>query len=125
MYRNAISMARRWLTGPAGTRSGLRSMVTAAVITIASTGIAVGPASAAPADPAPAPSAGCSAPRPRPGTEPVLFNSHGLSGVYGRDIPEGVDGPSPVVLDLHGYLEPAFIQYAGTGLGAYGRTHGF
>ncbi|WP_189094070.1 alpha/beta hydrolase family esterase [Nocardia jinanensis] len=125
MNRNAISITGGWPKRPVGARPGPRSVLTVIAIAVISMGVVTGPASAEPTDPAPRPSAGCSAPQPRPGTEPVLFSSRGVSGVYGRDIPESLDGPAPVVLDLHGYMEPAFIQYTSTEFGTYGRTHGF
>lgn len=86
---------------------------------------AAAPAAAAPAEAAPVPSAGCEAPHPAAGPEPILFTARGLSGVYLRDVPADANGPLPVVLDLHGYLEPVFIQHTSTEFGSYGRAHGF
>ncbi len=120
MNRNAISAVRGKLW-----RFAVSRAVPAVFAVVVSLGLMASPAHAGPATPAPLPSAGCSVPQPRPGTEAVLFGSRGISGVYGRDVPAGTDRPLPVVLDLHGYLEPAFIQYTSTELGAYGRSHGF
>lgn len=120
MNRNVISVLRERLRRGAGSRA-----VPAVVAVVVSLGVTASPTHAEPTTPAPLPSAGCSAPQPRPGTEAILFSSRGLSGVYGRDVPEAADRPLPVVLDLHGYLEPAFIQYTSTEFGSYGRTHGF
>lgn len=126
MNSNLATAVRRWLNRSSGPRPGPRSALTVAAIAVITMGGAVGPVSAAPADPAPRPSAGCSAPQPPPGTAPLSFSSRGLTGVYGRDIPEGADGPPlPVVLDLHGYLEPVFAHYTSTEFAGYGRTHGF
>ncbi|MGW0177840.1 alpha/beta hydrolase family esterase [Nocardia sp. NPDC003345] len=95
------------------------------VIALVLMAAAAAPAPAAPSTVAPVPSAGCATPRPAPGPEPALFTARGLTGIYLRDIPADTNRPLPVVLDLHGYLEPVFIQHAGTGLGDYGRAQGF
>ncbi|WP_157105867.1 alpha/beta hydrolase family esterase [Nocardia sienata] len=120
MNRNAISTARERLRRFAGAWA-----VPTVFAVVVSLGLTTSPAHAEPATAPALPSAGCAAPQPPPGTEAVLFSSRGVSGVYGRDIPASTGRPLPVVLDLHGYLEPALIQYMSTGLGAYGRTHGF
>ncbi|MEU1981063.1 hypothetical protein [Nocardia sp. NPDC019395] len=71
------------------------------------------------------PSQGCTATPAAPGNTVEHFATAGRAGTYIRDIPAGTPGPHPVVLDLHGYLEPAAIARAASGLGDYGATHGF
>lgn len=84
------------------------------------------------AEPTPAPaadtvaSAGCGPTAAPPGTSIERFTGSGKSGVYIRDIPDLPAGrPAPLVVDLHGYLEPAMIEHSGTGIGRFGLDHGF
>ncbi len=88
-----------------------------------------GTAAIAAADPIPSPAAasspGCAVAAPQPGESTQAFAADGKSGTYIRDVPRGIVGPAPVVLDLHGYLEPAWIQQNESGLGAFGDDHGF
>lgn len=74
------------------------------------------------------PSAGCSLAQPAtPGTSDQLLAAGGDQGGYVRAIPPPYTGrtPMPLVVDLHGYEEPASGQVAMSGLAAYGATHGF
>jgi polyhydroxybutyrate depolymerase len=74
------------------------------------------------------PSSGCSLARAAaPGTSTQLLASGGEQGAYVREIPARYSGrtPLPVVVDLHGYAEPATFQAQLTQLGAYGNRHGF
>jgi len=76
----------------------------------------------------PLPSAGC-----RPATAPVQngktlsFSAAGDTGSYMVEVPpdERPGHPLPLVVDLHGYSEPAALQADITQLGSYGATHGF
>lgn len=120
MFGNPVIAGRGRILRMAGRRA-----VPVVLAVVVSLGLTASPTHAEPAVPAPLPSAGCSAPQPPPGTEAILFGSRGISGVYGRDVPADTGRPLPVVLDLHGYLEPAVIQYTSTEFGSYGRTHGF
>jgi polyhydroxybutyrate depolymerase len=75
-----------------------------------------------------APSSGCqAATAPNPGESTLSFSANGKSGTYIQDVPTttGTNTPMPVVFDLHGYLEAASIEHTGTGLSAFGDTHGF
>jgi polyhydroxybutyrate depolymerase len=87
------------------------------------------PAGAASARAVPArPSAGCALTTPAaPGTSNLLLAAAGDQGAYVREIPTSYTGtkPMPVIIDLHGYAEPASLQVTLTQLGAYGQTHGF
>ncbi len=55
------------------------------------------------------------------------FAAAGDTGTYIRHLPPSYNGqiPLPVVLDLHGYSEPASIQALVSALGAYGDAHHF
>jgi polyhydroxybutyrate depolymerase len=61
------------------------------------------------------------------GSLTLSFASAGKSGTYIQDVPpsSGAGRPKAVVFDLHGYLEPASFEHLGTGLRAYGGSHGF
>ncbi|MGI5218727.1 alpha/beta hydrolase family esterase [Nocardia sp. CA-290969] len=72
-----------------------------------------------------APSPGCTAAPTAPGSTVEHFATTGRSGTYIQDVPPAAPGPLPVVLDLHGYIEPAAIARASTGFVGYGATHGF
>jgi polyhydroxybutyrate depolymerase len=74
------------------------------------------------------PSAGCAVtPAVAPGTSDQLLAAAGDNGSYVREIPPSYTGrvPVPVVIDLHGYSEPAQLQAQLSGLGTYGDSHGF
>ncbi len=55
------------------------------------------------------------------------FAIPGDTGTYIRHVPASYNGhqPLPLVLDLHGYSEPASIQALVSGLGPYGDAHRF
>jgi polyhydroxybutyrate depolymerase len=57
----------------------------------------------------------------------TTYSAVGETGTYILDTPAGYEAtrPSPVVFDLHGYIEPASFEHLGTGLSAYGDDHGF
>lgn len=106
-------------------RESVRTLLIAAALAAALTpsGLFAGTASA---DDVPAaPSPGCAAAPAAPGTTVEHFAASGRSGTYIQDVPPAAAGPRPVVLDLHGYIEPAAIAHASTGFGDYGATHGF
>ena len=87
-----------------------------------------GVASAAPATPTRTkPSAGCRATAVAPGAEDVNTTSGGGPRSYLRTIPPSYHGrtPTPLVVDLHGYLEGAHLHETSSQLGAFGDTHGF
>jgi len=74
------------------------------------------------------PSVGC-----RPATVPVQngktlsFSAAGETGSYLVEVPsaERTGHPLPLVVDLHGYSEPAALQADLTQFGSYGATNGF
>lgn len=73
-------------------------------------------------------SPGCgSLSRVGPGEQTVPFAADHVSGWYIREVPAGYAGhvPSPAVIDLHGYDEPASAQALLSGLGDYGQVGGF
>ncbi|WP_157171898.1 hypothetical protein [Nocardia higoensis] len=37
------------------------------------------------------------------------------TGTYIQNIPPGAERPLPMVLDVHGFMEPAFLEHSGTG----------
>ncbi|WP_063066013.1 alpha/beta hydrolase family esterase [Nocardia violaceofusca] len=94
------------------------ALLTAAALSTATTARAGEPENV-PAQPSP----GCSASHPT-GTSIESFAAAGKSGTYILDVP-AVTAPLPLVVDLHGYLEPAALEYAGTGLGSFGMANGF
>lgn len=107
-------------------RLGALGVTLAAGVVVALPGAAAGAASGPPARPTP--SVGCrSATAPVAGDSTSSFSAGGLAGTYIEDVPPGTTAgrPTPVVVDLHGYLEPASLEHAGTGLSAYGDAHGF
>ena len=72
-------------------------------------------------------SAGCTS-TPAPTTaDAITFNTGAKSGYYFMEVPPASSkgSPVPLVLNLHGYEEPASIQDSGSGLPAFGTTHGF
>jgi len=98
-----------------------------ALVSLVPLGAGVGAAAAASAVPA-RPSAGCTLAQPvAPGKSSQLLAAGGDDGGYVREVPPSYTGrvPLPVVIDLHGYEEPASLQVTLSGLGAYGDTHDF
>ena len=76
----------------------------------------------------PSTSAGCRArPAVAPGTSQVTVDADGVDGFYLRHVPAGRPAGQalPLVVDLHGYAEPAPIEADMTQLAEYGDTHGF
>ena len=74
------------------------------------------------------PSAGCAQPQAvRPGTTNQLLAAGGDQGGFVREVPPSYTGrvPLPVVIDLHGWSEPAAFQVQISQLGAYGDAHRF
>jgi polyhydroxybutyrate depolymerase len=74
------------------------------------------------------PSAGCAQPQAvRPGTTNQLLAAGGDQGGFVREVPSSYTGrvPLPVVIDLHGWSEPAAFQVQISQLGAYGDAHRF
>lgn len=67
--------------------------------------------------------AGCET--PPPGESTLNFTAAGKTGTYIRDIPPSFNRPLPLILNLHGYLEPAAVARYGTGLGDFGYRHDF
>lgn len=127
MQGNTVSIRSARTAAPRRTRLGrsVRALMIAAAVVAALVppGLVTGVASAEGV--AARPSPGCAAIPVAPGTTVEQFTAAGRSGTYIRDVPGGASGPHPVVLDLHGYLEPAWIAHASSGFGAYGATHGF
>ncbi len=118
MFRNMTSAWRA--------RRGLRRIVgTATVVMTVSGAFAAPVAMAQPDVSAPAPSAGCGVAHPVSGQSNQQFGTASRSGHYVLDVPPGADRPTPVVVDLHGYLEPAEIERTSSGLGEFGERHGF
>ena len=98
-----------------------------ALVPLAPLGAGAGAVPAAAAVPARA-SAGCTLAQPvAPGKSSQVLAAGGDDGGYVREIPPSYTGrvPLPVVVDLHGYEEPASLQATLSGLGAYGDTHDF
>ncbi len=97
--------------------------ITAALMLASANSVA---ASAHPADDAAVASKGCGRSAAPPGVAIEQFAADGKSGSYIRDLPAREGGqPMPVVLDLHGYLEPAIIEHIESQLGRFGADHGF
>lgn len=86
-------------------------------------------ASHSPAVVAVRPSAGCRATgaAARPGQVTLPFAAAGDTGTYIRHLPPSYNGqiPLPVVLDLHGYSEPASVHVLISALGPFGDAHHF
>lgn len=70
-------------------------------------------------------SAGCTQPAPVAGESILQFADANKAGTYIQNIPPGADRPLPVILDLHGLMEPAVIEHLGTGFATLGATAGF
>jgi polyhydroxybutyrate depolymerase len=80
-------------------------------------------ASAVPA----APSTGCDSAEESavPTTQTLSLSSDGLSGTYIQDVPAGhVGHPLPLIVDLHGYAEPAAVQATVSTWNTFADTHG-
>jgi polyhydroxybutyrate depolymerase len=73
------------------------------------------------------PSAACGTVINAAGEATIPFTSSGLAGTYILHLPPGVAAgiPLPLVLDLHGYSEPAAVEALQSGLTTYGDTGGF
>ncbi len=74
------------------------------------------------------PSAGCASAQPvSPGSSNQVLAAAGDEGAYVREVPPSYSGrtPLPVVIDLHGWGEPAAFQVQVSQLGAYGAAHDF
>jgi polyhydroxybutyrate depolymerase len=74
------------------------------------------------------PSSGCTSPAiAKPGQTTVGLEVGADRGSYIRDVPGSYNGrqPMPVVVDLHGYAEPASVHAVTTRMGSFGDTHGF
>jgi polyhydroxybutyrate depolymerase len=73
------------------------------------------------------PSRGCRAPVVSPGLSDVSLELAGETGHFYREVPTSYTGrtPVPVVLDFHGYSEPATVQVTLSQLGALGQSQGF
>ncbi|WP_109530295.1 MULTISPECIES: alpha/beta hydrolase family esterase [Nocardia] len=110
--RNRRSRLMRRLIGSAAAVASLTAAVSAVETT----------AQAAPTALA---SSGCSAPAPAEGESTLEFAAAGKAGTYIRDIPPATGAPLPVVLDLHGLMEPAFIERSSTALSELGKSRGF
>lgn len=118
---------------PGGSRRGtrVRGVVGAVVFAVAtactltsSAGTAAADEQAAPFDPVA--SAGCAAPAAGPGRSTLGFAAGDRVGTYIRDLPVTETGrPIPVVFDLHGYLEPAELERAGSGISSLGAAERF
>lgn len=93
--------------------------------TVAALALTIAPGVAHADAPEAAASAGCGAQAAAPQRSTLRFDALGRTGTYIQDVPPAADRPLPVVLDLHGYIEPALIAHESTGVGDYGTTHGF
>ncbi len=75
-----------------------------------------------------APSAGCNAtPFALPADATIPFTAAGLDGTFVQHLPPAYNGttPLPLVIDLHGWSEPAAVHVVFSGLGAFGDVHRF
>jgi len=99
--------------------------VFAVVMAIAPSGAAF--AAAPRAKVAPKASEGCVSSKVGAGEERITTTSGGAKRAYLRHVPPGSRArkPLPVVLDLHGYMEPSTVHKAHSGLGRFGDKHGF
>ena len=70
------------------------------------------------------PSPGCAPTTTTPDQPDVPFSADGDNGAYTLEAPAAT-GPLPVIFDLHAYEEPGQLQVTLSGLGQYGRAHGF
>jgi polyhydroxybutyrate depolymerase len=106
-----------------------KNMVSLAAVALAAVGTLVGGgvATAAPTpDVAPVSSPGCSAPAAAPGLSRQVYGDGNRSGNYLQTVPTAAPAtPMPVVIDLHGYLEPAELEFLSNGLAQFGERNGF
>jgi len=75
-----------------------------------------------------APSAGCAAtPLALTADATIPFTAAGLDGTFVQHLPPAYDGatPLPLVIDLHGWSEPAAVHVVFSGLPAFGDVHRF
>jgi polyhydroxybutyrate depolymerase len=95
----------------------------ATLTSVAATSVAAQPNPAATALPSP----GCGTPATASGQSTQQFSTPDAAGVYLQSVPAaaGAGRPLPLVLDLHGYLEPPSLETAYSGIADYGDTHGF
>ncbi len=70
------------------------------------------------------PSPGCTRASPTQDQPEVPFAADGDNGAYSLE-GSAAAGPLPVIFDLHAYEEPGPLQVTLSGLGPYGRAHGF
>ncbi len=116
--------------GRPGTRLGRTARTAATALVLAAAALtATGQAAQADAPAAnsiaPVGSSGCHRSASAPGQTTQSFAAAGKSGSYIRDVPAAIGHPLPLVVDLHGYLEPAQLEREGSGLGPFGDSHGF
>lgn len=105
---------------------GVGRIVGAAAVAVALVGALTATGGKANADHyAPIPSAGCGTTPAAAGQSTLEFAAADRRGRYIQDVPPGANRPTPLVLDLHGYLEPAVLERLSSGLGEFGATHGF
>ena len=73
------------------------------------------------------PSAGCATAGSMPGESTATFTGADMVGTFILHLPPDVTDPEPLplVVDLHGYSEPAAIHAVQSGLPAFGDTAGF
>ena len=118
--RSSGALRRGFLVGLAMSAVGL--MLTACSSTSTSSTTTPSPSAVAAA-----PSPGCTSKGaeviPNGGT--LTYSANGITGTYIIDLPPETHQPTPLVFDLHGYLEPAAFEHMGTGLSAFGDAHGF
>lgn len=131
MTRSKDVVAQGVMTGAKGRPRGGLWRMASGLVGLLSLGVVAasggGPASSAPP---PSPSSlhpvsspGCHGSAAAvPGESTHSLSSAGTSGTYIQDVPDAGagGGPTAVVFDLHGYLEPASLEQTGTGLGPYG-----
>lgn len=120
MLNNFIFTARGQESAPL-----LRGIIGVAVIIVFAAAIAVVDTTAHGQVSEPVPSAGCAEPARPVGNSTLSFAADGAAGSYIQDVPPGADHPLPLVLDLHGYLEPALVAHYGTALAPYGYLEGY
>ncbi|MET7770582.1 hypothetical protein [Nocardia sp. NPDC005366] len=115
------------ISTPRGPRARqLRRAIGSAVAVVSLTATALAVEATAHGQPAsPSASSGCSTPTPASGESTLQFTNGGKTGTYIQSIPPGANKPLPVVLDLHGFMEPADIEHSGTGLAELGTSRGF
>jgi len=95
--------------------------------TVGSTGTSTAASGAPAAAPATRASAGCQGLAVAAGRTTQNFNAAGRFGFFTQEVPASYTGkaPVPLIVDLHGYAEPADLQARLSGLGSLGATQGF